>query len=166
MKKGRHNINVFKTLKRMSCSVISNWVFATLRLPSVTLGDNLNYELLIKLILMHLSSKIDAPIYSKGEWDKSWSQEHVSVGVIMKRLGMSEFLKHVGVCFVVQFLGSGVRLSGGTCILKCTNGKSSRNMTGLLLPDSLLDKYQSDSRMKNKKEYKIQKTGSSESSPA
>lgn len=44
-------------------------------------------------------------MYLYGRMGHVRSQEHVSVGVIMRRLGMSELpVKHVGVCFVVQFL--------------------------------------------------------------
>lgn len=79
-----------KTLKCMSRNVISKWVFATPRICPAILRDKLNYEHIRKFILVKKNRHTH--VFLRGEWDVSWSQEHVSVGVIMKRLGGSELL--------------------------------------------------------------------------
>ena len=65
----------------------------------------------------------------------------MSVGVITKRLEMSEFsTKHVAVCLVVCFVGPGVGLSGSYLSLDEQMGRDQRTRLVLRHPDSIPDK--------------------------
>ena len=65
------------------------------------LGAHLNYVCLRKLILLHFSSKHSCThLFLRGEWDVSRSQEHVSVGIITKRPGMSELRYNACECLL------------------------------------------------------------------